>query len=66
MKISCLLGQHWPIAAFSPWQDGHQTSQCVDCGTAMEKQMGSTWRRASRPSRLPATLVAAGRGSRSA
>jgi hypothetical protein len=44
MKIACLIGRHWPEAAFSPARDGHEASQCVDCGAPMFKTGRSDWR----------------------
>jgi hypothetical protein len=53
MKIACLFGRHWPVAAFHPAQDGRQTSICADCNVGMEKPAGETWRRsASRSSNV--------------
>jgi len=43
MKLACLFGSHWPVAAFSPAREGHQTSVCADCGVTMEKGPGMPW-----------------------
>jgi len=57
MKITCLLGRHWPVAAFSEWQEGYQTSHCADCGCPMEKSMRELWKATARPS-FPKLAVA--------
>jgi len=44
MKMSCLLGSHWPEAAFSPNRIGYQRSRCADCGRAMHKPSEGDWR----------------------
>jgi len=44
MKIACLIGRHWPVAAFSPPCEGHEQSHCVDCGVPMFKTCRTDWR----------------------
>jgi hypothetical protein len=60
MHLTCLIGRHWPAAAFRPWQEGPQTSHCADCGVAMHKGHDHGWRAPWAPTlleRLIAGLV---------
>lgn len=41
--IACLLGRHWPVAAIRPGREDDSRSRCVDCGTAMERQLDGRW-----------------------
>lgn len=44
MLIHCLVGDHWPRAAFHPASDGPAASRCADCGVPMVKRARSDWR----------------------
>lgn len=44
MNLSCMLGRHWPIAAFEPARHGFEKSRCADCGVDMVKHHWSDWR----------------------
>ena len=46
MKLNCLLGRHWPVAAFSPARFGRAHCRCADCGTRMTKEHVADWRAA--------------------
>ncbi|WP_165611334.1 hypothetical protein [Sphingomonas jatrophae] len=51
MTLSCLLGRHWPLAAYGRHREGFQLSRCADCSWPMMKADGVSWRA------LPRTLV---------
>ena len=44
MNLKCRLGRHDPIKDYSNWSDGYHFSTCADCGVAMKKPAGGTWR----------------------